>query len=222
MEVDGVIIAAPAHQASRVLGTVDPLAAKEIGQIEYASCAVISLGYRREQIQHPLNGFGFVVPLVERRMILSCSFSSLKYEGRAPKDSVLLRIYIGGACQADLLDLSPEKLLDLAQREVSELLEIHGEPCLRHFTMHDRAMPQYHVGHLLRIERANQRLSRFHTLALAGSAYSGVGVPACIESGQTAANRIISAVLARSGRPHTSELQPVPCCGKRDAATRAV
>jgi oxygen-dependent protoporphyrinogen oxidase len=165
--------------------------AHELAQIEYASCAVVSLGYRRDQIKHPLDGFGFVVPLVERRTILSCSFSSIKYDGRAPSGHVLLRVFIGGACQAGLLRLPSRQLLYLAEQELCDLLRIDGDPVLRHVMRQHRAMPQYHVGHRDRVAAIHNRLSRFSTLALAGSAYAGVGVPACIQSGQEAANQIL-------------------------------
>jgi oxygen-dependent protoporphyrinogen oxidase len=192
LKVDGVILATPAHRTASILATLDSAAANNLAQIEYASCAVISLGYRRDQIRHPLNGFGLVVPLVEQRSVLSCSFSSVKYEARAPEDSVLLRVYMGGVCQSGLLHLPDDQLVQLAEREVADLLQIRGEPVIRHLTRQRRAMPQYHVGHRDLVAKINERLTRFSTLALAGSAYGGVGVPACIQSGKDAAERVLS------------------------------
>jgi oxygen-dependent protoporphyrinogen oxidase len=189
---DGLIIATPSTRASTLLAGFDASLAEDLAQIEYASCAVVSLGYRRNQIKHPLNGFGFVVPLVEQRTILSCSFSSEKYSERAPQGAVLLRVFIGGACQSGLLRLTASQLVALAEREVANLLQIQGEPVLRHVTRQHRAMPQYHIGHRNRVAAIHDRLARHSTLALAGNAYSGVGVPACIQSGQEAAHRILS------------------------------
>jgi len=188
--VDGVIVTVPAHHSAKLLAGVDARAANELRQIGYASCAVVSLGYRRDQIGHPLNGFGCVVPLVEKRLILSCSFSSVKYPGRAPDGSVLLRVFIGGACQSDLLRLPRAHLVELAHRELADLLQIRGTPTLRHIVRQQRAMPQYHVGHGARVARIEARLARFSSFALAGSALYGVGVPACIRSGEAAAARI--------------------------------
>jgi oxygen-dependent protoporphyrinogen oxidase len=191
LKVDGLVVATPANRTAILLGDIDSTLAHELAQIEYASCAVASLGYRRDQVQHPLDGFGFVVPLVERRTILSCSFSSVKYDGRAPSGHVLLRVFIGGACQSGLLRLPGRQLLALAEQELSDLLHIRGEPVLRHVMRQHRTMPQYHVGHRDRVAAIRNRLARFSTLALAGSAYAGVGVPTCIQSGQEAANEIL-------------------------------
>lgn len=191
LPVDGVVVAVPAHHAASILAGVDAQVAHELRQIEYASCAVVSLGYRRDQIGHPLNGFGCVVPLVEKRLILSCSFSSVKYAGRAPAGAVLLRVFIGGACQGDLLRLPRAHLIELAQREVADLLQVRGTPTLRHIVRQQRAMPQYHVGHGQRVARIDARLARFSSIALAGSALYGVGVPACIRSGAAAVERIV-------------------------------
>jgi oxygen-dependent protoporphyrinogen oxidase len=192
VHVDGVVLAVPANQSARLLAPVDEALAGELREIEYASCAVVSLGYRREQIKHPLDGFGFVVPFGERRTILSCSYSSIKYEGRAPEGTVLLRIFIGGACQSGLLQLSRQHLMELAELEVADLLQIRGEPILRTAIRQRQAMPQYHVGHRDRVARIETRLERFPTLRFAGSALDGVGVPACIQSGEAAAMRLLS------------------------------
>ncbi|PAY18150.1 protoporphyrinogen oxidase [Rhodopirellula sp. SM50] len=198
---DAVIIAAPATQAARVLSTVDQDLSQLLGGIQYASCAVVSLAFRREQIGNDLQSFGFVVPAVEGHFILSCSFSSVKYGGRAPEGTVLMRVFIGGACQSGLLRLPNMQLLELAHWEVAKLLDIEGEPLMRHITRQRHAMPQYHVGHQNRIAKINQRLQWFPTLALAGNSLSSVGVPGCIESGQKAAERIVAAMRESSTVP---------------------
>lgn len=197
LKVDAVILATPAYRAAIILAGVDVELSTELAKVEYSSCAVVSLGYRRFQVGHPLNGFGFVVPLAEQRTIFSCSFSSVKYEGRARQDSVLLRVFIGGDCQRGLLRLTDEDLTELARLEVADLLQIGGKPVMHHVTRHNRAMPQYLVGHRERLERVRRRLVRFPTLALAGSAYGGVGIPSCIQSGQAAAEACLSRVHMR-------------------------
>ncbi len=201
LEVDAVIVASPANHAANMLATTDSLISETLGQIEYASCAVVSLAYRREQIQHKLNTFGFVVPLAEQRLILSCSFSSLKYPDRAPDESVLMRVFIGGACQSGLLQLPREQLIQLAERELADLLGISQPPLFRDLTMHVQAMPQYHVGHCERVASIERRLASHPTLALAGSALRGVGVPGCIESGEKAAERVVNALAAKQQTP---------------------
>jgi oxygen-dependent protoporphyrinogen oxidase len=190
LPVDGVIVATPAQATARIVEHVDQGVADDLRRVEYAGSAVVSLAYERSQIGHPLNALGFVVPLIEERMILSCSFSSVKYRGRAPSGTVLLRVFIGGANQSGLLRLPRQQLLDLAEREVADLLQIRGAPLLRHAAR--RAMPQYPVGHLNNIARIDARLQRFPTLALAGSALYGVGIPNCVQSGESAAERVAS------------------------------
>jgi oxygen-dependent protoporphyrinogen oxidase len=150
----------------------------------------VSLGYRLKQVGRSLEGFGFVVPRLEGRLILSCSFSSVKYPGRAPDGHVLLRVFIGGAYQGHLLALADDELVELARLELAELLHMNGEPLLAHVTRHKAAMPQYHVGHCERVRQINDDLQRFPSLALAGSGLYGVGIPHCIHSGEEAAARV--------------------------------
>jgi oxygen-dependent protoporphyrinogen oxidase len=200
-----VIVAAPAPESSRLLQKLDAPLARHLGEVAYAGCAIACLGYDRAQITHPLNGGGFVVPLVEQRLILCCSFSSQKYSRRAPEGAVLLRVFMGGACQSGLLALADADLLQLAEREIGELLGIRGEPVVRRLVRHRRAMPQYHVGHLRRVAAIEQRAARFPRLRLAGSAYRGVGVPACIQSGYDAADSLIQELQGSSTFRATKE-----------------
>ncbi len=191
VEVDGVILAVKALAASRLLAEIEPTAAELLAEIPHASCSIVSLGYRREQIAHRMDGFGFVVPLVENRKILSGSFSSVKYPGRAPDGKVLVRAFVGGACQAELAELPDDQLISLAQDEFGQLLGIKGEPLLVNVARQPHAMPQYYVGHKQRIQQLDELLSQVHGLYFAGNAYEGVGIPQCIHSGETAAQRLV-------------------------------
>jgi len=191
IEVDGVVLAVKALAASRLLAEIEPTAAELLAEIPHASCSIVSLGYRREQIAHRMDGFGFVVPLVENRKILSGSFSSVKYPGRAPEGKVLVRAFVGGACQAELADLPDDQLIALAQEEFGQLLGIKGEPLLVNVARQPHAMPQYYVGHKQRIQQLDELLSQVPGLYFAGNAYEGVGIPQCIHSGETAAQRLV-------------------------------
>lgn len=189
---DAVIVASPANHAGAMLRGVDTKMARRLSNIQYASCAVVSLAFRRDQIKTAIDSFGFVVPHIENHFILSCSFSSEKYDGRAPDGTILMRVFIGGAMQPGLLRMPDQQLIELAHWELAKLMDIEGEPILRHITRQTHAMPQYHVGHKQRIAEINERLERHPTLALAGSSLSGVGVPGCIDSGHKAAARIVA------------------------------
>tara|TARA_R110002072_G_scaffold284006_1_gene447850 strand:- start:61178 stop:62659 length:1482 start_codon:yes stop_codon:yes gene_type:complete len=189
---DAVIVASPANHASAMLRRVDTKMARRLSNIQYASCAVVSLAFRRDQIKTAIDSFGFVVPHIENHFILSCSFSSEKYDGRAPDGTILMRVFIGGAMQPGLLRMPDQQLIELAHWELAKLMDIEGEPILRHITRQTHAMPQYHVGHKQRIAEINEQLEHHPTLALAGSSLSGVGVPGCIDSGQKAAARVLA------------------------------
>jgi oxygen-dependent protoporphyrinogen oxidase len=189
-EADAVIVATPAAVAGRLLAGVDGVLAASLGRINSTSCAIVSLGYRRDQIAHALDGFGFVVPRIENRNILSGSFSSVKFPGRCPEGAVLLRAFLGGAFRPEVLDEGDEALSDLAVHELSSLLGIKGEPIIRHVSRWPRVMPQYELGHLELVQSIESATARHPGLALAGNAYHGVGVPQCIHSGEQAAERI--------------------------------
>ena len=188
---DAVILATRAPHAAALLRDVDSRLADELASIQYASAVVPVLGYRRDQVVHPLNGFGFVVPIVENRRILSGSFTSIKFPGRAPDGSVLFRVFIGGACQEELVELPDAELYEIAERELAELLGVRGEPQVRELVRWNRAMPQYHLGHLDRVATIERLASDLPAFALAGNAYRGVGIPQCVHSGELAAERVV-------------------------------
>lgn len=187
---DAVILATPAHAASRAVRSLSPTLADELAGIAYASSATVSLAYRIEQIPKPLDGFGFVVPLVEARAIVACTYSSVKYPGRAPAGHVLLRCFVGGALQQDLFEQDDASMAASVRRELQQLLGITSEPMLTRIHRHPRAMPQYQVGHLDRIQRIDKAVAELPGLALAGNAYRGVGIPDCIHSGELAAELV--------------------------------
>ncbi len=188
---DAVVLALPAPAAARLLTAVDPELATELAAIPYASAAVVSLAYPRRQIAERLDGFGFVVPAIERRRILSASFSSVKFAGRAPADVALFRVFIGGACQGELLAADDDALSKLAQDEARSTYGNLRAPILTAVARWPESMPQYHLGHLERVGRIEARVNATPGLALAGNAYRGVGIPQVIHSGESAAERLV-------------------------------
>jgi oxygen-dependent protoporphyrinogen oxidase len=191
VEADRVIVAVEAHAASRLLRYVDPALATLLQAIPYASSATVSLGYPRAAIRHPLDGFGFVVPRVEGRALLACTFSSVKYPGRAPEGHVLLRCFLGGALNPGVLESDDEALVRLAGQELAAAVGIVGEPTLARVTRHPAAMPQYVIGHLGTLEAIDRRLQAAPGLFLVGAAYRGVGIADCVRSGEAAAERAL-------------------------------
>lgn len=193
---DAVLIALPAFRAAELVRGFDEPLASELAAIPYASSAVALLGVRRDQLDGPLDGFGVVVPDSEGRDILAISFSSIKYEGRAPEDEILVRVFVGGARRPELVELSDESLRELVMRELRQLLGLRGEPKLFRLVRWRRAMPQYYQGHLARVGRIFEFAERHAGLALAGNAYRGAGIPDCIESGSRAAERICASLMS--------------------------
>jgi oxygen-dependent protoporphyrinogen oxidase len=165
--------------------------------IPYASTATVNLAYRREDIAHTLDGFGFVVPIVERRATLACSFSSVKFSGRASDGTVLLRAFVGGALQPEMFALDDDAMIRAVREDLRDLLGIEQPPIFAIVTKWPRSMAQYHVGHLERVARIKERVNAFKTLQLAGNAYDGAGMPDCIRSGETAASELLWAVGSR-------------------------
>lgn len=189
---DAVVLAVPAPVAGRLVAGTDDELASELSGIAYASSGVVSLAYRTEQLREEPRAFGFVVPAVEGRRIIAGSFSSVKYSGRAPEGTVLLRVFLGGALQASVLSLDDEELGRVAREEVAELLGIRGEPLLVRVQRWSEVMPQYRVGHAARVARIEARAAALPGLALAGNAYHGVGLADCIASGEAAADEVTS------------------------------
>lgn len=184
---DAVCLALPAYVSARLLGRVDPRLASELAGISYASSATINLAYKREDIPHPLDGFGFVVPFIEKRTVMACTFSSVKFPGRAPQGHALLRAFVGGALQPELFNLTPGQLLSAVREDLRVLLGIEHAPLFAEVAKWEHSMPQYHVGHLERVRRIDERLASLPALTLAGNAYSGLGIPDCVRSGEVAA-----------------------------------
>lgn len=187
---DAVVLAVPAYAAAGfVRGFASQLAA-ELNAIEYASSAIVVSGHRQAEIQHPLDAAGLVIPAIEERRILAVSFASCKFPGRAPEGHVLLRTFVGGALQPELLSLSDGGLRALVRDELADILGATGREDFGIVARYERVMPQYHVGHLDRIAGIVSRLSIHPNLAIAGNYLNGVGIPDCIHSGEQAAERI--------------------------------
>jgi len=201
IEADAVVVATSTADASRLLGPVDPTLAGLLGRINTTGSVVVSLGYRREQVAHALDGFGFVVPLREKRLILSGSFSSVKFPGSSPEGTVLIRVFVGGASRPELLQRDDAELYRIAGAELSQLLGITGEPILRQLARWPGVMPQYEVGHCDLVESIEEAIRANPGLEMAGNAYHGVGVPQCIHSGEKAAERVATRLEVASQRP---------------------
>jgi oxygen-dependent protoporphyrinogen oxidase len=129
---------------------------------------------------------------------MACTFSSLKYPGRAPEDQILLRAFVGGALQPQYFDDNDPIMEKNVRDEMASLLGVKAQPLISRIWRHPHSMPQYHVGHEARIQRVESSLRKFPTLALAGSAYHGVGISDCVRTGEEAAERVIGHLASNS------------------------
>ena len=193
LTADALCLALPAYASAELLRETDAELADELAAIPYASTATVNLAYRRTDVPHPLDGFGFVVPFAERRAALACTFSSVKFAGRAPEGRVLLRAFVGGALQPEMFALDEGEMLARVREDLRALLGVSAPPLFAEVARWPRSMAQYHLGHLARLARIRRRLARFPSLKLAGNAYHGAGLPDCVRSGTAAAIEMMNA-----------------------------
>jgi oxygen-dependent protoporphyrinogen oxidase len=187
---DAIVIATSAPQAGRLLAGCDNDLSKQLGSIEYASSAVVTLVYQRDQIDRPLDGFGAVVPSIERRPIIAASFLSVKFPGHVPASQAVVRVFMGGVFHPGMVDRDDADLIAIARQELGVLIGARGKPVGVHVARWRNAMPQYHVAHLKRVQKIEELASRHSGLKLVGSAYRGVGIPQCVHSGRLAAEQL--------------------------------
>ncbi|HEV2235389.1 MAG TPA: protoporphyrinogen oxidase [Ktedonobacterales bacterium] len=195
---DAVILATPANVAADLLRQTAPEAAALLSGIRYEGIGALYLGYRQRDVPRDLTGYGVLIPPGERNHLDGITWTSSKWRERAPEGHVLLRVFFGGPFTRDSLALEDERLVPLVTRELAGMLGIVAPPVLRRAYRWLDGYPQYDVGHLDRLDALTRALPR--GLAVAGSAYRGVGVPDCVRQGEQAANDVLEQVLSRPRR----------------------
>lgn len=186
---DAVVLALPAPQAARLLQPVDLAASSLLGGIEYLSSATVNLIYSEDVLSKHV-GYGFVVPAIEGLSTLACTYSHLKWPQRAPAGAALLRGYVGGALDPDIVELEDNELSWHVRRDLQKLLGISARPLHTVVQRHRKAMPCYRVGHLQRVEEIEGRLAQLPGLELAGNALTGVGIPDVVRRAREVARRL--------------------------------
>ena len=189
---DGVVLATPAFATAELVADLEAELAEPHAEIPYGSSVVVTLGLATDDAL-ALEGYGYVVPRTERTDVLACTWSSQKWEGRAPHGTALARVYAGRFGGRDLTTEPDGELVALAQDEL-RLVGVAADPVLVRVQRWPRGMPQYVLGHVERIERIEAALREHPGLAVAGAAYRGVGIPDCIRSGEDAAESVAHAL----------------------------
>ena len=207
-QFDAIIMAAPAWVAAQLLAPVDAALGADLGGIPYSSSITVNLVYQESQLGTLPEGFGFLVPAVEGRAMLACTFVHRKFLGRTPPGKAVFRAFLGGMNNESLLGEPDAALVSVVRREMSEVLGAKifpatAEPEHAQVSRWRRAMAQYAVGHKERMQRVSARVAALPGLRLVGNAYDGIGVPDCIRLGRQAA-RELAAVPAEQANSRTS------------------
>lgn len=201
---DTVLCATPAYVTAELVENLAPKASKLLAEIRYVSTGTMSLAYRAEEAQTLPDGFGVVIPRSENRAINAVTISSTKFSGRAPADTILLRVFFGGSRTPQTMALDDKALEETVRRELRDILGLTAEPLLCQVYRWQRSNPQYDVGHLDKVEAIEQALPR--GLLVTGSAYRGVGLPDCVHQAERAAG----AALSRLEELNAEEGAPAP------------
>ena len=203
---DAVVLATPAWASGDLLRPVAPLAANDLSSIEYVTTATASVAFRRDQVGHDLKGFGFVVPRAEDRPVMATTWSSSKFDGRAPDGRVLLRSFLGRAGREAAAQLDDDEMGRVVRAELREIMGISAEPEFIEIFRWPRGMPQYRVGHVDLVAHIEAAVARVPGIELAGGAYHGIGIGDCLREGAAAAERALEHVR---GLPE-DEVPPQP------------
>ncbi len=189
---DAVVLATPGYVTAGLLEQLSPPAATILKSIPYVSIANVSLGYKRIDFAHPLDGYGFFVPRNERRKITACTWTSSKWPSSCPSDHIMVKCHLGRAGQEDVLNLSDDELIQVARDELRELLGVTSKPVLVRIYRWEKSMPQYLVGHLDKLTALEKILAEQTGVFLTGAAYRGVGLPDCINQGEVTAAKVLT------------------------------
>jgi len=195
LSVDSLVLATPAYVSADLLRPLTPIASGLLDMIPYASTATIAIVYPASVIGGAVQGFGFVVPRVEQRDLIAATWTSIKWPHRAPPDQLMVRCYVGGVGREAILQLDDQALVNRVKAELRQICGVTAEPTYVEVNRWMKAMPQYQLGHLERLEQAEGALSRYGGLVLTGAAYRGVGIPDCIRHGDSAADKVVRSLL---------------------------
>ncbi|MEU9997725.1 protoporphyrinogen oxidase [Streptomyces sp. NPDC050848] len=200
---DAVVVAAPAWAAAELLGREAPVAAAELAGVEYASMALVTLAFRRQDV-HGLPGSGFLVPPVDGHTIKASTFSSQKWQwvSDAAPDLFVLRTSVGRYGEEEQVHRDDADLVEASLKDLAAATGLTARPVATTVTRWTDGLPQYPVGHLARVARIRDAVAEVPGLGLAGAVYEGVGIPACIASGRRAADEIADEIIATSETTH--------------------
>jgi oxygen-dependent protoporphyrinogen oxidase len=191
-DADVVVSAAPAHTIKELTWPFDGKLSELLDGIPYAPMNVICFGYEKEKIGRDLDGFGYLIPKKEGCSILGTLWDSSIFPQRAPEGHVLLRSMMGGATTPEAIDLSDAEVTEKTRAELKKIMDVDAEPDFIRIFRHQRAIPQYVVGHAERLDAIHERLQESSGLILTGNAFFGVGLNDCVNAANKAGEDVIA------------------------------
>lgn len=189
-EADGVILATPSYVSSKLISETDYKLSGLLSKIEYESSVVVTLLFDKTKIGDLPKGFGVVIPETEKMNLIACSFSAHKFANRAPKNHDLIRCFLGGAFDHNVLEKNDTEIMKLVMEDLNKIFKIDVEPERSSISRFPNSMPQYNLGYTELLNTINSELGKYTNLALSGNAYGGIGIPDSIKSGNDAAEYI--------------------------------
>ena len=192
LEADHVMLAPAAYDSANMIKGMDANLAAQMNTIEWSSSATVSIAFKKEDVKVPLKGFGFIVPRIEGRRINAATYSSIKWSYRAPDDTILVRVFVGGGHHEELVhELDEAGMVRMVLEELDTVLGIKANPLFSKVYRWYRGMPKYTVGHLDRIALMDRMLATHPGLHLIGCSYKGIGIGDCVHEAQIAAEKIL-------------------------------
>lgn len=190
---DAAILAVPGQAAASILQASSPDLAQHLREIPYSSSVTVAMGFDQAHLSLP-PGFGFLVPRSEGKNIMAVTFVHQKFPRRAPDGMALLRCFLGGSHNDRVLAMDDDAIQKIVREELRQILHVDAEPVFTRVFKWKNAMAQYTVGHAQRVETIQRLSAQLPSFALAGNAYSGIGIPDCIRSGQNAAQQVLASL----------------------------
>jgi protoporphyrinogen/coproporphyrinogen III oxidase len=187
---EAIVLATPAHVATKLLAPISVRLASALAGIPYAPIVVVSQGYRRQDVGHALNGFGFLVPRSEKLRPLGVIWNSSLFPGRCPQDSALLTSFVGGATDPQILKMDDFEIANQVHKDIAGILQISAPPVAQHVWRHTHALPQYNLGHAQKVAAIREDLANLHGLFIAGNYLDGPSMGSCVSQGFRTAQRV--------------------------------
>ncbi|MGH9865489.1 MAG: protoporphyrinogen oxidase [Candidatus Acidiferrales bacterium] len=191
LRADAIVIATPAYEAANLVKKIAEGVSATLSGIPYAPVAVVAEGYRREDVGHALNGFGFLIPRKEGLGTLGTVWNSSLFPGRAPEGMVVMTSFIGGAMDPRILEMDEDQIANQVREEIGKVLQITGPPAARRVWIHAKALPQYNLGHAQRVRAIREELENHRGIFIAGNYLEGPSIGGCVSQGFRTAKSVL-------------------------------